>query len=154
MLGLIEQINWHFWLKFKSLRANTQRGNFKLKVCFNKTALLKLYILLLLYVYLQFQCSHISFFDAIILKIEKEHHELKSISSYVSKNGCEWDLNPCPHHEFESMPAPWVRIPFAAIFVDITRGWFKLKLITSRLLFSNMIWRLSSLANRTICLTV
>jgi len=31
----------------------------------------------------------------------------------------------------------WVRIPFAAIFADIHRGWFKL--MTSCLLFSNYL---------------
>jgi len=46
----------------------------------------------------------------------------------------------------------WVRIPFAAIFADIHRGWFKL--MTSHLLFSNLIWKLSSLAKRAACLTV
>jgi len=24
-------------------------------------------------------------------------HKLKSALEYVSKNGCEWDSNPCPH---------------------------------------------------------
>jgi len=46
----------------------------------------------------------------------------------------------------------WVRIPFAAIFADILGGRFKI--ITPRLLFSNLIWRLLSLAKRAACLTV
>jgi len=31
------------------------------------------------------------------MPIENRRHKLKSASGYVSKNGCEWDLNPCPH---------------------------------------------------------
>jgi len=31
------------------------------------------------------------------LKIKTECHTLKSASGYVSKNGCEWDSNSCPH---------------------------------------------------------
>jgi len=38
-------------------------------------------------------------------KQKTERHKLKSSSGYVSKNGCEWDSNPCPHQpEIYSMP--------------------------------------------------
>jgi len=48
-----------------------------------------------------------------------------------------------PRPRFQSLwlVRAWVQIPFAATFVDIPRGWFKL--MTSRLLFSNLIWKLS-----------
>jgi len=37
-------------------------------------------------------------------------HKLKSVSRYVSKNGCEWNSNPCPHQ-----PESYSGIEVAAI---------------------------------------
>jgi len=46
----------------------------------------------------------------------------------------------------------WVQIPFTAIFADIPQCWFKH--MNFRLLFSNIIRRLSYLGKRAACLTV
>jgi len=88
-----------------------------------------------------------------------EHPKLKLASWYVQKNCCEWYSNPCPHQPQtykltqQKFVRAWVRIPFADIFTDIPRCWFKL--MTFRLLFSNMTWRLSSLVKwAAACLTV
>jgi len=33
----------------------------------------------------------------LLLITEDGSHKLKSASRYISKNGCEWDSNSCPH---------------------------------------------------------
>jgi len=98
--------------------------------------------------------SHVSFFMLNVKQESCEDQFLKYLRLNQPENRTQvYRLqvrrsNPKPRAGYVvcRLVLAWVRIPFAAIFTDISRGWFKL--MTFCRLFSNIIRRISSLANK------